>query len=167
MKCLLKYLNVKEESGAVDGPYAYARASLPTYAKGRLEHERSSLSKAPFARPVEFENETSPAQDLRRSEVMHQAAADFKGPERFAHQRWADGNFQRALLELVASERSDRCRPLILLMRPLMAVAFARGEWFTPVGLEADLLRTLSRGRDEGVEASEGGTQRAHGGGRR
>jgi hypothetical protein len=123
LKYLLKYLHLKAERDACDAVWRTARASLLHYVRFMVAHEGPSTSRP---ERLEFVTETWPAQDLRKAQVVHLAAAYAAPAERARYHAWADQMFDRALSELLAYPTADRCRPLVLLLHPTITVAHAR-----------------------------------------
>jgi hypothetical protein len=70
-----RYLAMKAEADQLDGMYAYAQASLLRYARWMLDHERPYLD---ARERLEYPTETWPAQDLRKANVLRQAARHAK-----------------------------------------------------------------------------------------
>jgi hypothetical protein len=123
LKYLIKYLELKDERGERDFTYAYARDTLLHYATWMVAHERPSTT---VPEKLEFVTETWPAQDLRKAQVVEQAAA-WAAPEvRPRWFAWAETTFERALRELSGFPTQDRCRPLVLTIHPGISRAWAR-----------------------------------------
>ena len=72
LQALGRYLDLKAERGQLDRMYAYARASLLSYARWMADHEYPFLEKPAI---LEYPTETWPAQDMRKSEIFEAAAA--------------------------------------------------------------------------------------------
>ena len=123
VKYLLKYLHLKESAGRLDTAWRLGRAALVHYARFMVQRERSSTTDK--AR-LEFVTETWPAQDLRKAQVVHQAAAYVPEPERRRFHTWAEHFFDCAFAELSRYGTADRCRPLVLVLHPAIARAYAR-----------------------------------------
>ena len=93
---LARYLDLKAESGELDGAYAYGQASLLRYAAWMAEHEEPYLD---HPEKLDYPNETWAAQEFRKANVFRLAAAHADEPLRtllihrgkeFAERAWAD-----------------------------------------------------------------------------
>ena len=71
LAALDRYLSVKAEADQLDDMYAYAQQSLLHYARWMLVHERPYLD---ARERLEYPTETWAAQDLRKANVLRQAA---------------------------------------------------------------------------------------------
>jgi hypothetical protein len=121
LQVLGKYLDLKEEHGAIDFTYSYARESLLHYAKWMLEHEtpyKDVLDR------VEIPTETWPAQDIRKSHVFEYAAKHAEGPLREVFLQKADFFFQTCVTGLLTFETCRLTRPIVLLMTNSYAHAY-------------------------------------------
>ncbi|MFC4258492.1 hypothetical protein ACFOZ5_05505 [Marinobacter lacisalsi] len=87
---IARYLHIKEEIGARDSQWRYARDSFLHYTEWMLNHERPFLSDTS---ELEFANDTWTAQDVRKAMLMFQAAQEdpHKAPDYQAKAReWLD-----------------------------------------------------------------------------
>lgn len=122
LKYLTKYLITKAERDDFDAPWFRARDTLLHYARFMVAHEGPSTR---HPEHLEFVTETWPAQDLRKAQVVHHAAAFAEPGEGARFHAWADAVFATALTELRGYPTADRCRPLVLLLHPTIAQAHA------------------------------------------
>ncbi|MFN3200647.1 MAG: hypothetical protein ACE366_19770 [Bradymonadia bacterium] len=122
LKYLAHYVHLKEEHDALDEMWAYARASLLRFAQWMVDHERSSTL---YPERLEHYTETWPAQDLRKAQVVWQAA--WFAPESVRQQwfDWAEKFYDNALTELLSFRKHTLCRPLILQLHPAVVRAHA------------------------------------------
>jgi hypothetical protein len=125
MKALLRYLHLKEGLAAFDATYAWARACLVNHARWMVAHEQPSTTRK---ERLEYLTETWPAQDLRKAQVAHGAAAYLPPEEAARMHAWASRTFEAALEELTGYATHDRCRPLVLTIQPALAEAYARAH---------------------------------------
>lgn len=123
LKYLLKYLHIKEATLELDAAWRFGRAALVHFARLMVAHEQPSTT---VPEKLEFVTETWPAQDLRKAQVVHGAAAYVEGPERKAFHDWAANTFRVAFQELQGHTTADRCRPLVLVLHPAIAETHAR-----------------------------------------
>ncbi len=123
LKYLLKYLHMKETTNLLDAAWRYGRAALLHFARFMVAHEQPSTT---HPERLEFVTETWPAQDLRKAQVVHGAAAYVEGDERRAFHTWAVRTFQVAFDELRGYPSASLCRPLVLTLHPTMAETYAR-----------------------------------------
>jgi hypothetical protein len=93
--------------------YAYAQASLLHYAEWMLEHE---VPYATVLDKVEIPTETWPAQDLRKSAILHLAAQYITGPLQSALHEKAEFFFQTCIRDLQTYPTCTLTRPIVLLM---------------------------------------------------
>lgn len=113
LQVLGKYLDLKIAENQSDYMYAYGQASLLHYAGWMLDHE------VPYSRVldrVEIPTETWPAQDIRKSVVLHFAAKHAAEPVRSALRDRAGFFFDQCLEDLSQYATADLARPLTLLM---------------------------------------------------
>jgi len=114
LQVLSKYLDLKADKGDIDYMYSYARASLLHYATWVLEHE------VPYTRVfdrVKIPTETWPAQDIRKSCVLHLAAKYATDPERrSAFRQQAEFFFQTCIQDLQTFPTRTLTRPIVLLL---------------------------------------------------
>jgi hypothetical protein len=96
LSVLARYLDLKAEAGELDRMYAYARASLLSYACWMLENEEPYFD---HPEKLEFPTETWAAQEFRKANVFRLAAAHADPPLRerllrcgtsFAERAWSD-----------------------------------------------------------------------------
>jgi hypothetical protein len=113
LQALGRYLDHKEDLGARDFVYAYARGSLLHYARWMAEHERPYLDKPEI---LEYPNETWAAQDMRKSEVFKYAARHASGPERSRFRERSDFFFRTSVDMLTAMPTRTLARPVVLLL---------------------------------------------------
>jgi hypothetical protein len=119
-----KYLRLKAEYGAIDEAYAYAQASLCTYARWMLEHEQPY-----FDRPekMEYPTETWAAQELRKASVLRAAAGHVDEPLRGRMQRRGEEFAERAWRDLLSFASRAVTRSLAILMIEGLRDAWLRG----------------------------------------
>jgi hypothetical protein len=136
LSVLGRYLGVKAEAGALDGMYAYARASLLTYAGWMLENEVPY-----FDRPAELEypTETWAAQELRKANVLRLAAAHADEPLRSRLGARGDELADRAWSDLSRFESRGVARSVALLLQEGVRDAYFRsntiGRALRPAGV--------------------------------
>ncbi|MCK6571462.1 hypothetical protein L6V77_10260 [Myxococcota bacterium] len=123
LKYLTKYLFAKLDAGEQDAAFAYGRGALLHYIRFMVAFEGPSTR---YPERLEFVTETWPAQDLRKAQVVHHAAAFAAPADRARLHAWADAMFASALAELRGHPTADRCRPLVLLLHPTIVQAHAR-----------------------------------------
>src|SRR5690242_16302332 len=160
LQALGKYLECKEEKGATDQSYAYALASLLHYAEWMLYNE---VPYATVLHKVLIPSETWPAQDIRKSVVLHTAAKYTAGQLRANLVSKASLFFDACLRDLQSFTTSRLTRPLALLLcnahvhsyfqnqsesapdRELESYSFGKSQRFSPQFEEFYCLRaTLS-----------------------
>lgn len=110
---LAKYLELKTESGEVDGMYAFAQRALVHYGQWMMQHERPY-----FDRPeqLEFPTETWAAQDLRKANVLRLAAAHAEGGLRAAMLERGDQISERAWSDLFRFPSRGCCRAAAIIL---------------------------------------------------
>jgi hypothetical protein len=108
-----RYLDYKAELGELDGMYAYARASLLTYATWMAANEYPYLDKP---EELEFPNETWAAQDVRKSEVFDFAARHASDEQRSAFLERADFFWRYSVTTLAGLPTRTLTRPLVLML---------------------------------------------------
>jgi hypothetical protein len=108
-----RYLDYKGELRELDGMYAYARASLLTYARWMAANEYPYLDKP---QELEFPNETWAAQDVRKSEAFDFAALHASGDERNVFLERADFFWRYSVRTLAGLATRTRTRPLVLML---------------------------------------------------
>jgi len=124
LQALGRYLDDKIERAELDRMYAYARASLLSYARWMAGHEYPYLQKPEI---LEFPTETWAAQDMRKSEVFKFASKHSTGHERVRFLERADFFFTHSTAELTATETRTRARPVVLMLSyGFMQAAFQR-----------------------------------------
>lgn len=114
LQALGRYLDCKQEWGAIDLRYAYARAALLHYARWMADHEYPYLERP---EKLEFPTETWAAQDMRKCEVLHYAekhAGDPAERERFRER--AQFFFRASVDALSASPTRTLARPVVILL---------------------------------------------------
>ncbi|HMB68880.1 MAG TPA: hypothetical protein VKU85_06195, partial [bacterium] len=109
-----RFLDEMAEAGRLDDTYAYARASLLTYARWMADHERRTLDEPDR---LEYPTETWAAQDVRKTEVFLFAALHATGDERDRFLERARWFLDESLARLDSFETKSRLRPVVLLMR--------------------------------------------------
>ena len=112
LQVLGKYLTHKREMGEIDYAFHYARASLLHYARWVAEHE---VPYKDVLHKVELPTETWPAHDIRKSHVLHLAAAYSSGAERLSLLQRAEFFFERCLADLTGFPTAHFTRPLVIL----------------------------------------------------
>jgi hypothetical protein len=120
---LARFLDELALAGRLGEPYAYARASLLTYARWMAGCERPALE---FPERLEHPTETWAAQDLRKSEVFRFASLHVRGEERERFRERAEFFFQHSLATLDEFPSKSCTRPVSLLMRYGMAETWFR-----------------------------------------
>jgi hypothetical protein len=112
---LVRYLEVKAERGELDARYGYGQAALISYARWMLAEERLSSEKRDR---LEIWNESWPAQDLRKGQVLMHAGRHTADAEerRRLHERGRE-LFAAAQEELLGWDTRTLTRPLVLVMR--------------------------------------------------
>jgi hypothetical protein len=125
LQALGRYLDEKILRGEIDDCYAYAQASLLSYARWMAAHEYLYLEKP---RILEYPTETWAAQDMRKSDVFKFAARHAGGTERTAFLERADYFFRESLRMLAERPTRFTARPRVLLMIcGFMQAAFQTG----------------------------------------
>jgi hypothetical protein len=113
LQALGRYLMWKEERGALDEHYDYARQALLHYADWVAQHEVPYLSQP---ERLEFPTETWAAQDIRKACVLD-LAARYRDPIGAIQWRERAAYFyQDALARLAGFESADATRPLAILL---------------------------------------------------
>ena len=113
LQALGKYLDYKAELGAIDGAYAYARASLLHYAAWMVDHEYPYLDRPEI---LEYPTETWAAQDMRKSDVFAFAAKHSSGDTRARFLERADYFFQASVSTLSGMPTRTLTRPVVLML---------------------------------------------------
>jgi hypothetical protein len=113
LQALGKYLDYKAELGAIDGPYAYARASLLRYASWMVDREYPYLDRPEI---LEYPNETWAAQDMRKSDVFNFAARHSDGEAQRRFLERADYFFRASVSTLTAAATRALARPVTLML---------------------------------------------------
>jgi hypothetical protein len=113
LQALGKYLDHKAGLGELDPTYAYARASLLTYARWMAENEVPTLSRPEV---LEYPNETWSAQDMRKSEIFKFAAKHATGAERERFLERAEFFFRDSITRLSAFPTRTLARPVVLML---------------------------------------------------
>jgi YetA-like protein len=113
LQALGRYLDDKEEAGATDRMYYYARESLLQYARWMAEREYPYLDKPEI---LEYPTETWAAQDMRKSDVFKFAAKHAGGQERQAFLERSDFFFRASTTTLAAMPTRTLARPVVLLL---------------------------------------------------
>jgi len=120
-----RYLSYKHERNELDEHYAYARASLLTYARWMARNEYPFLDK-PEA--LEYPNETWAAQDLRKSEVFVLAWLCTRGEDREPMRERAEFFFERSIRTLQSMPTRTLSRPQVLLLSYVDGVPWMRAN---------------------------------------
>jgi hypothetical protein len=113
LSALLRYLDLKAESGDLGFMYAYAQASLLRYAAWMAEHERPYFDQV---EKLEYPTETWAAQEFRKANVMRLAAAHADEPLRTRLLQRGHELSERAWADLLRFESRTATRPLALVM---------------------------------------------------
>jgi hypothetical protein len=140
LSALARYLHVKSESGAVDEMYAYAQASLLTYARWMLENERPYLDQIG---KLQYPTETWAAQEMRKANVLRLAAAHADEALRFKLLQRAGELAERAWNDLLRFESRFFARPVAI-----MLTEGVRDDYFNQAPLHA---APRAQARDFGV----------------
>ena len=111
LQVLGKYLHLKLERGETDYAFHYGRESLLHYARWMLEHE---VPYQDVLHKVLLPTETWPAQDVRKSHVLHLAGEFAPAAERSAFHDKADFFFARSLEDLLKFDTAYLTRPLVI-----------------------------------------------------
>ena len=128
LQALGKYLDCKEEMDALDGSYAYARASLLHYARWMAKHEYPYLDRPEI---LEYPTETWAAQDMRKSDVFKFAAKHSAGAERAEFLERSDFFFNSSVSTLTSKPTRTLARPVTLMMtNGFMHSGFSRDRDF-------------------------------------
>lgn len=118
LQSLGKYLFHRAELGLNDDAYAYAQASLLTYARWMADHEYPYLEKPD---KLEFPTETWAAQDIRKSDIFCHAAMHTVGQERRRFLERAAFFHENSIRTLSAMPTRALARPVIVLL--------SSGQW--------------------------------------
>jgi hypothetical protein len=124
LQALGRYLDLKAEWGQLDEMYAYARASLLSYARWMAEHEYPFLEKPEL---LEFPTETWAAQDIRKSDIFEAAAwvaATTEERERFLERSCFF--FEASTTTLAGMPTRTLARPVVLLLSNGLARAHSQ-----------------------------------------
>jgi hypothetical protein len=113
LQSLARYLDDKALRGELDGPYAYARASLLAYARWMADHEYPYLERPEI---LEYPTETWAAQDMRKCEVFLHASRHAPEPERMRLRERADFFYRASLDWLYRCETRSFTRPVVLML---------------------------------------------------
>ncbi|MGQ0723197.1 MAG: hypothetical protein ACT4PE_16735 [Candidatus Eiseniibacteriota bacterium] len=120
---LARFLDELAAAGRLGEPYAYARASLLTYARWMAASERPALE---FPERLDHPTETWAAQDLRKSEVFRFASLHARGEERERFRERAEFFFRHSLDTLDRFPTRSCTRPISLMMRYGLAETWFR-----------------------------------------
>ena len=112
LQVLAKYLDFKSSLGEIDYAFYYARDSFLRYARWMLEHE---VPYKDVLHKVELPTETWPAQDVRKSHILHVAATYAPAEERARFHERAAYFFERCIGDLLSFDTALLTRPLVLL----------------------------------------------------
>jgi YetA-like protein len=111
LSALGDYLDLKAEASEFDTSYAYARESLLRYALWMLDHEVPYFDRRD---QLEYPTEAWAGQELRKGNVMRQAARHAESPVREALARRGDELIARAWSDLNSFESRTSARALAL-----------------------------------------------------
>jgi hypothetical protein len=109
-----RYLDKKIDIDEIDMIYEYARESLVVYAKWMLENEYPYLEKK---ETLEFQTETWPAQDMRKSCVLYYAAKYSEGDLKKAFIEKAGFFFESSVRGIQSFPTKNLTRPVALLLQ--------------------------------------------------
>lgn len=109
-----RFIEKKGELEEFDDGYLYARSCLLAYAEWMLQHEYPYLDKPDI---LEYPNETWPAQDLRKSVILYQAARYAVADRRKAFLERARFFFESAQDALAHHTTSGFTRPVALMLQ--------------------------------------------------
>jgi hypothetical protein len=113
LQALGRYLDDKAALGQIDCQYAYARASLLSYARWMADHEYPFLEKPDS---LEYPNETWAAQDMRKCEVFLHAARHASDSDRQRFHERAEFFYRASLDWLYRFPTRTLTRPLVLML---------------------------------------------------
>jgi hypothetical protein len=113
LQALGRYMDYKEELGALDRMYAYAREGLLRYARWMADHEYPYLEKPEI---LEYPTETWAAQDMRKSDVFKLAAKHASGGERARFLERSEFFFRSSTTTLAGMPTRTLARPVILML---------------------------------------------------
>jgi hypothetical protein len=108
-----RYMSLKADAGELDAKYAYARACLLHYATWMLDHEEPYFD---HPEKLEFPTETWAAQELRKANVLAQAAGYAEEPLRSRLMHRSSEFSKRAWNDLARFESRSTTRALAILM---------------------------------------------------
>jgi glycosyltransferase involved in cell wall biosynthesis len=114
LSALVRYIELKAESGVIDRSQAYARESLLAYARWMAQHERPYLD---HPEQLQFPTEAWAAQDLRKANVLRLAAryeADAVVAEQMRHR--GETLADRAWSDLQAFSTRQTTRTVAIVM---------------------------------------------------
>jgi exo-rhamnogalacturonan lyase-like protein len=113
LQSLGKYLDWKIELGELDAMYAYGRDTLLHFARWMTDHERPYLSRPEL---LEYPTETWVAQDIRKSEILEDAARYADATERARFLERAEFFFDNSIATLQMMPTRTLTRPVVLLL---------------------------------------------------
>jgi hypothetical protein len=113
LEALGRYLYDQAERGDLGRMYAYARASLLTYARWMAEKEYPYLDKPEI---LEYPDVTWPAQDMRKAEVFDLAALHASGDEQRCFRARAERFFRYSVDTLQSMPTHSLARPTVLML---------------------------------------------------
>jgi hypothetical protein len=111
LSTLADYLRRKSAAGQLDAMYAHAQASLRSYARWMLAHERPYFDRI---EQLEYPTEAWPGQELRKANVLRMASAHEDEPLRSRMLRRGDELADRAWSDLVSFDRRASARGVAL-----------------------------------------------------
>lgn len=130
LQFLGKYLDLKVEIDEFDRMYEYARLSLIHYAGWMLQNEHPYLEKP---EKLEYPNETWPAQDIRKCNILLIASKYSDGGENQKFAQKAAFFFNEAMHQLLRFKTRDLTRPIALIMQNGMMYSYFKACGFKPL----------------------------------
>jgi hypothetical protein len=112
LQILGKFLDIKLEQEETDYYFFFARDSLTHYATWMLSNE---VPYAEVLHKVDIPSETWPAQDIRKSHVLHLAARNAVGELRTRFEERARFFFRRCIDDLLGFETAHYTRPRVII----------------------------------------------------
>jgi|GEM_PF-128229 len=113
LAALVRYLDFKQEAGALDDMYAYAQASLLTYARWMLANERPYFDQTD---KLQYPTETWAAQEMRKANVLRLAAAHADEALRFKLLQRGGELAERAWSDLLRFDSRFFARPVAIML---------------------------------------------------
>jgi hypothetical protein len=135
LQSLGKFLYHKQDIGQIDFMYAYAQASLLSYALWMADHERPYLDHPEI---LEYPTESWPATDMRKSEVFKWAALHATVPDRDRFLERAAFFFDYSVRTVSSMSTKTLARPVVLfLSHGWSHAAFMAGALPQPISTAA------------------------------